>query len=38
MSGDDKYSGLMRVVNWAGVFGMLILLFVVLTAGLRPPM
>jgi len=38
MNGDDKYAGLMRVVSWAGVFGVLILLFVTLSTGLRPPM
>lgn len=38
MNGNDKYAGLMRVVSWAGVFGVLILLFVVLSTGLRTPM
>ena len=36
MNCEDKYSGLMRVVNWAGVFGLVILLFVTLSTGLRP--
>jgi len=37
MKDDDRFSGLNRVVPWALVIGFVLLLWMVLTTGLRPP-
>jgi len=37
MKDDDRFPGLMRVVPWALVIGFVLLLWMVLTTGLRPP-
>ena len=37
MKNDDRFSGVTRLVPWALVVGFVLLLWMVLTTGLRPP-